>query len=186
MPSKSNGHGGDRSAGNGRTSRQEGASGNRGSAAYKREQAAEKRAAAGPVNITPADRFRQMADQVTRSMGSPLALLAAVVVIGGWALTGPIFGFSDTWQLAINTTTTIITFLMVFVIQASQNRDARAIQLKLDELIRANQAARNELMTTEKVGETELVKLEEEFERTAEGKPARPRRRTRRRTASRR
>jgi low affinity Fe/Cu permease len=149
-------------------------------------QTAEKEAAGGPVNVAMADRFRQVADHVTRSMGSPIALLAAVIVIGGWAISGPIFGFSDTWQLAINTTTTIITFLMVFVIQASQNRDARAIQLKLDELIRANQSARNELMTTEKVAEDDLVKLEQEFERTAEGKPVRRRSRTTRRTTTKR
>jgi low affinity Fe/Cu permease len=156
--------------------------------AYRREQAAEKAAAGGPVNITPADRFRQIADRITRSMGSPIALLSAVILIGGWAITGPIFGFSDSWQLVINTTTTIITFLMVFVIQASQNRDARAIQLKLDELIRAHETARNELMTTEKVAEKDLVKLEKEFERTAEGKPVDRSRRTRaikRTTASR-
>jgi low affinity Fe/Cu permease len=126
------------------------------------------------VELSAADRFRQVADQVTKAMGSPFALVVAVVLIGGWAVTGPIFHFSDTWQLVINTTTTIITFLMVFVIQASQNRDARAIQLKLDELIRANAEARNELMTTEKGAEHDLVKLEKEFEQTAEGEQSRP------------
>jgi low affinity Fe/Cu permease len=115
------------------------------------------------------DRFRDIADRITRAVGSPVALIAAIVLILLWAVTGPVFGFSDSWQLVINTTTTIITFLMVFVIQTSQNRDGRAIQLKLDELIRANTRARNELMATEKGPEEELNALEEEFEVTANG-----------------
>jgi low affinity Fe/Cu permease len=122
------------------------------------------------------DRFREIADRITRTVGSPIALIAAITLILLWAVTGPIFGFSDSWQLIINTTTTIITFLMVFVIQTSQNRDGRAIQVKLDELIRANAAARNEVMTTEKGSEEQLNALEEEFEVTAEGQRRRRRR----------
>jgi low affinity Fe/Cu permease len=114
------------------------------------------------------DRFREIADHITRAVGSPLALLTAIALILVWAITGPIFGFSDSWQLLINTTTTIITFLMVFVIQTSQNRDGRAIQVKLDELIRANADARNALMKTEKGSEEQLNALEQEFQGAAD------------------
>src|SRR6476659_1143523 len=89
------------------------------------------------------DRFRAAADAVTHVVGTPWAMIAAGLVVAAWAVTGPIFGFSDTWQLVINTGTTIVTFLMVFAIQTSQNRDAKAIHLKLDELIRIHQKARN-------------------------------------------
>jgi low affinity Fe/Cu permease len=82
-------------------------------------------------------------------VGTPWALLLAIGIVIVWALSGPLFAFSDTWQLAINTGTTVVTFLMVFVIQASQNREARATQLKLDELIRAVKGARNELIDLE-------------------------------------
>ena len=123
------------------------------------------------------DRFREVADHITRSVGSPFALIAAISLILLWAITGPVFGFSDSWQLVINTTTTIITFLMVFVIQTSQNRDGRAIQLKLDELIRSNADARNELMKTEKEPEEMLSALEQEFESSADDKDRRRRRR---------
>jgi low affinity Fe/Cu permease len=133
------------------------------------------RGATGP---TLGDRFRDVSDRITQSLGSPFALFVAVALILLWGLTGPIFRFSDTWQLVINTSTTIITFLMVFVIQASQNRDARAIQLKLDELIRSDREARNELMRSEKSDEEDLDRLEDEFDRTAEGRPIRRRRRT--------
>jgi low affinity Fe/Cu permease len=141
----------------------------------QRELRADEKAVApaSPPGVTPAlaDRFRDISDRITRAVGSPYALLVAILLIAIWALTGPIFHFSDTWQLVINTTTTIITFLMVFVIQTSQNRDARAIQLKLDELIRSHDQARNELMTTEKGPEEKLSALEEEFQVTAEGQP---------------
>jgi low affinity Fe/Cu permease len=124
------------------------------------------------------DRFRDISDRITRTVGSPIALISAIFLILLWAITGPIFGFSDSWQLLINTTTTIITFLMVFVIQTSQNRDGRAIQLKLDELIRSHSDARNELMATEKGPEETLAALEEEFEVEAAGHQHRRRRRT--------
>ena len=89
------------------------------------------------------------ASAITGALGSPFALVAAIALIVGWAVTGPLFGFSETWQLIINTGTTIVTFLMVFVIQASQNRDSKAIHLKLDEVIRAVKGARNELIGEE-------------------------------------
>jgi low affinity Fe/Cu permease len=106
------------------------------------------------------DRFRRLATLITEAVGTPWALLLAILIIVAWALTGPVFRFSDTWQLAINTGTTVVTFLMVFVIQASQNRDARATQLKLDELIRAVQGARNELIDLEDAPD-ETVELQE-------------------------
>jgi low affinity Fe/Cu permease len=114
------------------------------------------------------DRFRRISGAVTSAVGSPLALLLAIVVIIAWAVSGPIFGFSDTWQLAINTGTTIVTFLMVFVIQASQNREARATQLKLDELIRAVADARNELIAVEDAPEETVELHAEQFKHLVE------------------
>jgi low affinity Fe/Cu permease len=105
------------------------------------------------------DGFRRLAGAITAAVGTPWALLLAIGIVIAWALSGPVFGFSDTWQLAINTGTTVVTFLMVFVIQASQNRDARATQLKLDELIRAAKGARNELIEIEDAPD-ETVELE--------------------------
>jgi low affinity Fe/Cu permease len=102
------------------------------------------------------DRFNRGADALTRALGSPLALIVAALVIVVWISTGPIFGFSDTWQLVINTGTTIVTFLMVFVIQNTQNRDAKAVHAKLDELIRAMEGARDQLMLAEDETEEEL------------------------------
>ena len=98
-------------------------------------------------------------------VGSPWSFLLAVLVILAWAVTGPIFHFSDTWQLVINTGTTIVTFLMVFLIQNTQNRDARAIHLKLDELIKNNARARNKLVDLESCTEEELNELDREFKR---------------------
>ena len=97
------------------------------------------------------------------AVGSPWASVLAMLVIIVWAATGPLFGFSDTWQLVINTSTTIITFLMVFLIQNTQNRDAKVMHLKLDELIRAVKEARNELIDLEDMSEEELRNLEKEF-----------------------
>src|SRR5207244_6722088 len=93
------------------------------------------------------------------------AFLTAVLIVLIWAATGPIFHFSDTWQLIINTGTTIVTFLMVFLIQNTQNRDAKAMHLKLDELIRAIRGARNRLVDLEKLSDDELKRLEEQFTR---------------------
>jgi len=96
-------------------------------------------------------------------MGSHVAFAAGVVIVLAWLGAGPYFHYSDTWQLVINTGTTIITFLMVFLIQSTQNRDTRAIQLKLDELLRAVRAARNELVSLEDLPDEDLNKLREEF-----------------------
>ena len=100
---------------------------------------------------------------------STFILAAAVIVV--WAATGPLFGFSDTWQLVINTGTTIVTFLMVFLIQNTQNRDTGAIQLKLDELIRANRRARNRLLDLEDAPDEQLRELQQEFQRLREKNP---------------
>jgi low affinity Fe/Cu permease len=108
--------------------------------------------------------FRKFANHVSTMSGSAWAFLAALAVIIIWAILGPIFGFSDTWQLVINTGTTIVTFLMVFLIQNTQNRDAKAIHLKLDELIRAIGNARTELVDLEDLSEEELEKLQGEFQ----------------------
>jgi low affinity Fe/Cu permease len=111
------------------------------------------------------DAFRIFAHRSATMLGSAWAFTAAVLVILVWLLTGPIFHFSDTWQLIINTATTIITFLMVFLIQNTQNRDAKAMQLKLDELIRALKGARNQLVDLEDLSDEELKKLEQQFQR---------------------
>lgn len=100
--------------------------------------------------------FDKFSNKVTRITGSPIAFMIAVVIIIVWAIVGPIFGFSDTWQLVINTGTTIITFLMVFVIQQSQNKDTIALHLKLNELIAASKTASNRLIDVEDLSEDEL------------------------------
>src|SRR5688572_9362388 len=112
--------------------------------------------------------FRQFAQKVSVLAGSPMTFILAVALILLWAVTGPYFGYSDTWQLVINTTTTILTFLMVFLIQNTQNRDARAIHLKLDELIRGVKQARNSLVDLEDMSDEDLDKLQEEFRRFRE------------------
>ena len=109
--------------------------------------------------------FHRFAVATSRLLGTPGAFVAAVVVIGVWALSGPLFGYNDTWQLTINTGTTIITFLMVFLIQNTQNREARANELKLDELLRAIREARTSLVDIEDLSDEELAKLEAEFKR---------------------
>jgi low affinity Fe/Cu permease len=111
--------------------------------------------------------FAYWAKETARAMGHPSGFVIAVLIILAWALTGPIFGFSDTWQLVINTGTTIVTFLMVFLIQNTQNRDSEAVQLKLDELIRAVQGAHNALLDLEELSEEELDRLKASYEALA-------------------
>jgi len=111
------------------------------------------------------DAFRVFARRCSVMLGSAWAFSGAVLVIAVWLITGPTFHFSDTWQLIINTATTIITFLMVFLIQNTQNRDAKAMHLKLDELIRAIKGARNRLVDLEGLSDEELNTLEEQFQR---------------------
>ncbi len=101
--------------------------------------------------------YDRISTGVTKAAGSPIASISAFSIIIIWALTGPIFGFSDTWQLVINTSTTIITFLMVFVIQQSQNKDSVAVQMKLNELIACNEKASNRLIAIEDLTEDELI-----------------------------
>jgi len=112
------------------------------------------------------DAFRVFARRSSSMLGSAWAFTAALLVIVIWLVTGPVFHFSNTWQLIINTATTIITFLMVFLIQNTQNRDAKAVHLKLDELIRAIKNARNELVDLEDLSDEELQKLEQQFRKT--------------------
>ena len=107
--------------------------------------------------------FRIFSCRMADSMGSPPSFGAGVLVIIIWALTGPYFHYSDTWQLVVNTGTSVITFLMVFLIQNTQNRDAQAMQLKLNELIRAASTARNVMMDLENCTEEELAEIREEF-----------------------
>jgi len=111
------------------------------------------------------DLFRAFSRNAAEGVGSAFAFIAAITVVIIWAAAGPVFHFSDAWQLIINTGTTIVTFLMVFLIQNTQNRDAKAVQLKLDELIRALEGARNKLVDLENHSDGDLKKLEEEFER---------------------
>lgn len=109
------------------------------------------------------DRFRKFAQKASDAVGSPWAFLIAVFTVIIWLVTGPLFNFSDTWQLLINTGTTIVTFLMVFLIQNAQNRDARAMHLKLDELIRSLSEARDKLIDVEHLSDKELRRLQESF-----------------------
>ena len=111
--------------------------------------------------------FGKAARAVSDAVATPQAFMAALAVIVLWAATGPLFGFSNTWQLVVNTGTTILTFLMVFVIQNTQNRDTRALQIKLDELIRSSESAHNALLDLEELEEAELRKFQERFEKLA-------------------
>ena len=112
--------------------------------------------------------FSRFAKWISRVSGTPPAFGLAVAVIVIWGVTGPIFGFSDTWQLIINTGTTIVTFLMVFLIQNTQNRDAEAMQVKLDEIIRCTSGAHNALLDLEELEEKELDRIRLEYERLAQ------------------
>ena len=112
--------------------------------------------------------FRRFSNITSAVVGSPWAFILAVVVVVVWAFTGPMFGYSDTWQLVINTGTTIVTFLMVFLIQNTQNRDAKAIHLKLDELIRAVSGARNGMVDLENLTDEQLELLQQQFTKLRE------------------
>ncbi len=115
--------------------------------------------------MTAREHFRKLAHATSCAVGSPYAFALAMLAILLWAACGPAFHFSDTWQLVINTGTTVVTFLVVFMIQNTQNRDSQAIHLKLDELIRAVGAARNRLVDLEDLPDEELAKLTQEFQR---------------------
>ena len=112
-------------------------------------------------------RFSRLARRVANLSGRPATFLAASAAILLWALSGPFFGFSDTWQLIVNTSTTVITFLMVFLIQNTQNRDSEAIQIKLDELIRATQGAHNALLDLEEIEDEQFESYRRSYERLA-------------------
>ncbi|HVZ84816.1 MAG TPA: low affinity iron permease family protein [Terracidiphilus sp.] len=126
---------------------------------------AEPHKAGATRNAMPNDRFGRFAAHASGWLGSKWAFLMAVAVIAVWAASGPVFHYSNTWQLVINTGTTIVTFLMVFLIQNTQNRDARAINLKLDELIRAVDKARNRMIDVEKLSDVELDALQTGYEK---------------------
>ncbi len=113
-------------------------------------------------------KFTHFAKRASRATGRPVTFIAAVTIILLWAATGPIFGFSDTWQLVINPCTTIITFLMVFLIQNTQNRDTEALQIKLDELIRAVESAHNALLDLEELDDEELDHIRADYIKLAE------------------
>jgi low affinity Fe/Cu permease len=112
--------------------------------------------------------FSRFAKWTSRMAGKPATFFAAVLIIVVWAVSGPLFGFSDTWQLVINTGTTIITFLMVFLIQNTQNRDSEAMQVKLDELIHVTKGAQNALLDLEELEEEELDRIRDGYEKIAE------------------
>ena len=112
--------------------------------------------------------FRKFSSKTSAVVGSSYAFILAVLIIIVWAASGPAFNYSDTWQLVINTGTTIITFLMVFLIQNTQNRDAKAIHLKLDELIKATKGARNKMIDLDALSDEQLKELEEDYKRICE------------------
>jgi low affinity Fe/Cu permease len=112
--------------------------------------------------------YSSFAKTAARVCGKPPVFVIAVAVIAAWLVTGPVFGYSDTWQLVINTGTTIVTFLMVFLIQNTQNRDTQALQIKLDELIRATQGAHNALLDLEELEEKDLQEFQDNYEALAQ------------------
>jgi low affinity Fe/Cu permease len=119
------------------------------------------------MSVSTRSTFARFASATARIAGRPITFAMAVALIFGWAITGPVFGFSDTWQLIINTFTTIVTFLMVFLIQNTQNRDAEAMHIKVDELIRAVKGAQNTLLDLEDLDEKELDRIRSQYEKLA-------------------
>jgi low affinity Fe/Cu permease len=117
--------------------------------------------------------FRAFADQTAEATGSPWAFFAVVVITAAWLAAGPAFHFSDTWQLTMNTAASQVTFLIAFLLQNTQNRDTRALQLKLDELLRATHGARMSLVNLERLSDEELARLKEEFERISQSRAER-------------
>ena len=117
-----------------------------------------------PKNNNLSNEFQVFAATASRVVGSRWAFAAAIALIVGWVITGPYFHYSDTWQLVVNTATTVVTFLIVFLIQNTQNRDAKAIHLKLDEIIRSIHVAHNEMIDIEKLSDEELERLSAEYE----------------------
>ena len=126
----------------------------------------------GAVSTGKSGWFRELANKTAYYSGRPVTFGIAFAIVLIWGITGPLFHYSDTWQLVINTGTTIVTFLMVFLIQSTQNRDTTAIQLKLDELIHAASRARNRMIAVEELSDEELNKLKEQISRTR-GEPDR-------------
>jgi low affinity Fe/Cu permease len=127
------------------------------------------------ANMTPEsgqDLFRHIARGVSDALGRPAAFWLAAAMIAVWASTGPVFHFSNTWQLVINTGTTIITFLMVFIIQNTQNRDNKSIHLKLDELIKAMHGARNSMIDLDRLSDQQLHELEVQYKKLCDGETA--------------
>lgn len=118
--------------------------------------------------------FHKIATRVSNAAGSSYAFLIAIAVVLMWALTGPLFGYSNTWQLVINTGTTIVTFLMVFLVQNTQNRDGKAMQLKLDELIRSSKSARDAFVGLEDLSDDELAALDTDFKKLHEAQATSP------------
>lgn len=116
--------------------------------------------------------FHRFAERAARALGTPHAFIGSLLLVIVWGASGPAFHYNDSWQLTINTGTTIVTFLMVFLIQNTQNRDARANQLKLDELLRAIEAARTSMVNVDELSEEQLTALEAEFRRLGRGKLA--------------
>ena len=117
-----------------------------------------------------AEIFHKFATSISEIVGTPWAFLTALLLVILWVVAGPVFQYSDSWQLVINTSTTIITFLMVFIIQSSQNRDTKAIHIKLDELLRAVHGARTGLINIEHLSDEDLLQLQQEFERLGDTK----------------
>jgi low affinity Fe/Cu permease len=123
-----------------------------------------------PAQAVPRFGFRRFAQATSRATGTSVAFATAVAIVVGWAIAGPFFDYSDSWELVINTLTTIITFLMVFLIQNTQNRDSLALHLKLDELLRAVEGARDSLVDLENLSDEEISTVKQEFSKLANGR----------------